>query len=116
MNEGLVMVIVALTSGAGGVFINRFIPSKDKEIDAATSVRQELYKMSTDLRQEMRKLEGELDTWKGKYYELMREYNALHTMHAEQKATNELNVQKMITMSGKINTLNREIEKLKKKE
>lgn len=65
--------LLKLTEG----FVGR---SKDKlerskfDADTATNMREELRKEVSDLRGELRKVEGELDVWRGKYYLLLDEF------------------------------------------
>lgn len=72
-SEAYLAVIGAILGGSGLKVIEHFLnKSKDKS-DVAKDFRQELRQDLTDAKKELDRVEGELDTWKGKYYALLNE-------------------------------------------
>jgi predicted nucleic acid-binding Zn-ribbon protein len=81
LNSAVIALIGTIFGGAGlkvaEGFLNRSKNRLEKEkfdADTASNMREELRKEVSELRGELRKVEGELDIWRGKYYDLLDQF------------------------------------------
>ena len=81
MNSAIIALIGTIFGGAGLKVIEALLNrSKNKmderksEADIATGMREELRKEVASLKDELRRVEGELDTWRQKYYDLLEQF------------------------------------------
>lgn len=81
MDTAILALLGTIFAGVGLEVIKNWFTRGQKKIDAATEMRQELRKEAEDLkadaaalREEIRKVEKELDAWKEKYFLLLQEY------------------------------------------
>jgi len=83
MNEGWIAALAAL---GGGAFVKIlevfFIPRASKE-DFAAKLREELRTDIRTLRDEIGRLQKDLDAWKLKYFELLQKYSKLSSKYDE---------------------------------
>lgn len=74
MDTAWIALIGTLFGGVVLKVVENFFSRGSKKIDTATAMREELRKESTNLKEELRIVEKELDAWKEKYYTLFQEY------------------------------------------
>jgi predicted nucleic acid-binding Zn-ribbon protein len=74
INQAWLALIGALLGGSGLKFVEYLLNRSKSKEDAATQMRAELRDEIRGLREELRKVEDELDKWRAKYYELMDEF------------------------------------------
>lgn len=74
MDTAWIALIGTLFGGAALKIVEGLFAKGTTKVDLATSLREELRKESTQLKEEVRLAEHELDTWKEKYYNLYQEY------------------------------------------
>jgi hypothetical protein len=67
-------LIGATFGGAGLKFIEYYLSRGKAKDDTATVLRAELRTEVTQLRSELVRVETELDSWKGKYYDLLDQF------------------------------------------
>lgn len=80
MDTAWIALIGTIFGGAGLKVIEGVLTKGSKKVDAATAMREELRKESTALKEELRAVENELDSWKVKYFELFQDYIELKSM------------------------------------
>jgi hypothetical protein len=73
-NPALLAVIGTIFGGAGLKIVESFLNRGKAQSDVAAAIRAELRTDVQGLRDEVRKLENELDTWKAKYYDLLDQF------------------------------------------
>ena len=80
MDTAILALLGTIFAGVGLEVVKNWF-TRGQKIDAATEIRQELRKEAEDLkadaaalREEIRKVEKELDAWKEKYFLLLQEY------------------------------------------
>lgn len=76
ISQAWLALIGALLGGSGLKFIEHYLNRPKIKDDAATTFRNELREEVKNLREELRKTEAELDTWRQKYYALLDEFSA----------------------------------------
>lgn len=74
MDTAWIALIGTVFGGAGLKIMESFLARGSKKVDTATAMREELRKESASLKEELRVVEKELDTWKEKYFLLFQEY------------------------------------------
>lgn len=74
INPALLAVIGTIFGGAGLKIVEGLMNRGKAQTDVAAAIRTELRADVQGLRDEVRKLETELDTWKAKYYELLDQF------------------------------------------
>lgn len=74
MDTAWIALIGTLFGGVVLKLIEAILARGGQKEDAATSMREELRKDSTELRAEIRAVEKELDQWKEKYFLLLQDY------------------------------------------
>lgn len=74
INQAWLALLGALLGGSGLKIIEYLLNRSKVRDDAALQMRTELRDEIKGLREELRKVEDELDKWRGKYYELMDEF------------------------------------------
>ncbi|MFP5263743.1 MAG: hypothetical protein ACLGJB_17825 [Blastocatellia bacterium] len=67
--------LIAVVSLVGGSFIPGLFKLKSKQIDDASSIREELLKRINSLDLKVENLTADLDSWKTKYYNLLEKYS-----------------------------------------
>jgi len=71
ISQAWLALIGALLGGSGLKIIESWLNRSKVKDDAATNFRNELRQEVTSLREELRKVEEDLERWRAKYYELM---------------------------------------------
>lgn len=74
MDTAWIALVGTLFGGAALKIVEGLFAKGTKTVDLATNLREELRKESTQLKEEIRVAEHELDNWKEKYYKLYQEY------------------------------------------
>lgn len=78
-------VILALIGAASGVFgvevIRAVVKREETKIDVAKALRAEMTRELERLSGEVRRLDEELEEWRGKYYALLTDYHELRLSH-----------------------------------
>lgn len=74
ISQAWLALIGALLGGSGLKVIEFWLSRSKTRDDTAANFRNELREEVKTLRDELRKVETELDSWRAKYYELMDEY------------------------------------------
>ena len=74
MDTAWIALIGTVFGGAGLKVVEKILSQGQARDDAATQIREELRKESTDLREELRLVEKALDEWKEKYFILLQLY------------------------------------------
>lgn len=74
INQAWLALLGALLGGSGLKVVEYLLNRSKVRDDAALQMRTELRDEIKGLREELRKVEDELDKWRGKYYELMDEF------------------------------------------
>lgn len=78
--EVITAIVAALSALCGGAMvklIERVLPSADRRIEDDANVRQELWERMERLEKRELAIQADLDGWKDKYYELLKEHHAL---------------------------------------
>lgn len=88
LDTAWIALIGTVLGGTGLKLLESFLSRGQGKADAATSMREELRKESTTLREELRIVEKDLDSWKEKYFLLLQEYLELKSQFSH----NEPNV------------------------
>ena len=71
MNEAVIGLIGAIFGGAGIKLIEAYVLPRAKQVDIATTIRDELRDEIKGYKQEVKDLRSELDEWKTKYFSLL---------------------------------------------
>lgn len=86
LNSAVIALVGTVFGGAGlkavEAFINRSRDKIEKEksdAEIASHMREELRGEITELRKELRQVEGELDAWRQKYYDLLDQFIQVKT-------------------------------------
>lgn len=74
INEAYLALAGAVFGGGGLKVIEYWLTKSKSKDDSAAQFRTELREEVKNLRQELRKVEDDLDKWRGKYYELMDQF------------------------------------------
>jgi predicted nuclease with TOPRIM domain len=74
VNEAYLALAGAVFGGGGLKVIEYWLTKSKVKDDSAASFRTELREEVKNLREELRKVEDDLDKWRGKYYELMDQF------------------------------------------
>lgn len=74
-NPAVLALIGTIFGGAGLKIIESFLSKGKVKSDIATEIRNELRGEVQTLREELRRVEEDLDTWKAKYYELLDQFH-----------------------------------------
>jgi len=75
ISQAWLALIGAILGGSGLKFIEHYLSRPKIKDDSATAFRNELREEVKNLRDELRKTEVELDTWRAKYYALLEEFS-----------------------------------------
>lgn len=75
VSQAWLALIGAVLGGSGLKFIEHYLSRPKIKDDSATAFRNELREEVKNLRDELRKTELELDTWRAKYYALLEEFS-----------------------------------------
>lgn len=73
----LVGLGAAVFGGVATKFLDRFMPSADKKIDAEAQLREELWAELKNLKVRVIELEKQSTEWREKYFELLEKYGRL---------------------------------------
>lgn len=76
-SQAWIALLGTIFGGAGFKIIEHWLSRNQRTDDTATKLRDELREEVKSLREELRKVEADLDTWRGKYYELMEQFLAV---------------------------------------
>lgn len=74
MNEAWIALIGTVFGGAGLKAVEVILTKSKTKDDIATQIRSELRTEVQGLREELRRVEDELDEWKQKYYDLLDQF------------------------------------------
>lgn len=74
INEAYLALAGAVFGGGGLKVIEYWLTKSKSKDDTAAQFRTELREEVKSLREELRKVEDDLDKWRGKYYELMDQF------------------------------------------
>lgn len=74
INEAYLALAGAVFGGGGLKVIEYWLTKSKSKDDSAAQFRTELREEVKSLREELRKVEDDLDKWRGKYYELMDQF------------------------------------------
>lgn len=74
LNPALLALIGTIFGGVGLKVVEALLNRSKTQSDLASQIRQELREEVQGLREELRRVEGELDNWKFKYYELLDQF------------------------------------------
>lgn len=85
INQAWIALIGAILGGSGLKVIEAWLNRPKEHADAETEFRNELREEVKSLREELRKVEAELDSWREKYYTLMDEFVKFKQDHGEFK-------------------------------
>jgi len=85
MNEGLFALLGAIFGGVGLKILERIFVVKDRQLDDAAAIRQELREEIRTLRKEINEARGEIDKWRNDYYTILQKYNGLVTENEDLK-------------------------------
>jgi len=76
MTEAMVALFGAIFGGAGLKIIEQILSRNKVKLDAASEFRKELREDIQALREELRRVEAELDSWREKYYQLLARFHS----------------------------------------
>ena len=74
VTQAWIGLIGAILGGAGLEVAKHLLSKEERTDETAASLREELRTDVHDLREELRKVEAELDIWRSKYYALMEQF------------------------------------------
>jgi chromosome segregation ATPase len=103
----LVGLAGTIAGGAGLEIVKRMFGLGERRLDDATAIRLELREEVTSLRNELRRVDAELDTWRTKYFE---EVAQVHQLKAENHSIREENHE----LRGQMTILKLQIDKLQR--
>ena len=90
INEAYLALAGAVFGGAGLEIVRKWLARSKEKDDTATQFRAELREEVKNLREELRKVEDDLDKWRAKYYELMDQFiKVKDELDASLRAINE---------------------------
>lgn len=94
ISQAWLALIGAILGGSGLKFIEHYLSRPKIKDDSAAAFRTELREEVRMLREELRRVESDLDAWRAKYYLLMDEFQAAKidrdtALHRIQEATDE---------------------------
>lgn len=76
MNDALIALIAALAGGGVTKLIESLFGRDKAKQDIATTIRNELRTEVTELRDELRRVEYDLDRWKTRFYKMLNTANS----------------------------------------
>lgn len=68
LGPGFLALIGTIIATIGVEIIKRWLTSKDRSVSDAAGIRSELREQVNSYKEEIRRLEDEVDEWRGKYY------------------------------------------------
>lgn len=74
INEAWLALAGVIFGGVGLEVVRKWLSRSKEKDDSAATFRTELREEVKNLREELRKVEDDLDKWRGKYYELMDQF------------------------------------------
>lgn len=89
VSQAWLALIGAIVGGSGLKVIEHWLNKSKVKDDSAASFRKELRDEVTSLREELRKAEAGLDSWRDKYYALMDEFSAFKTKNLADEINRE---------------------------
>ena len=75
--ETIIALLAAIFGGVGLKIIESFLNKSKEKFDIGVQMRQELRDDVVFLREELERIEGSLDEWRKKYYNLLNAFNEL---------------------------------------
>jgi predicted nucleic acid-binding Zn-ribbon protein len=74
LSQAWIALAATIIGGSGFKVVEHWLGKTEKQDDTASKLRDELRKEVISLRDELRKVETELDIWRGKYWELREQF------------------------------------------
>lgn len=75
--QTIIALLAALFGGGGLKFIEHMLNRNKERTDLATQLREELRVEVNNLKEEVKDIDGSLESWKKKYYKLLTHYHKM---------------------------------------